>query len=373
MTAGSRVAEKRKQEGAESESQNGAEGSSSKSQRLASKLRYFAGVDLGGTTVAVGILDQHGSLLAASSPNSSTATGVQVEPLGDDHNPGVVVGKMKRLLEACLKQAALAVEDLDGVGVCTPGLLDYDHGIVRVAANLKDWRDVKLVDLLAKELGIGAQKVVLEHDTNAALLAEAWTGAAAGVRNVVLMTLGTGVGGAILCDGHLLRGSKGQAGEMGHAILVPDGRRHGGAGVNGILEGYASASAVVMRAVEEGIPESSSLSTVDKESLQCKDVFRHAEKGDKFAAEIVSETARYLAIGCINCCRFVDPEVILFSGGMAEAGEFLLKEVRRHFAAYHWNIEPVSVGLRLAATGRHAGLLGAARAAALRSDASVLS
>eukprot|EP00434_Breviolum_minutum_P001781 symbB.v1.2.001576.t1/scaffold88.1/size340390/11 len=146
------------------------------------------------------------------------------------------------------------------------------------------------------------------------------------MKHIVLMTIGTGVGGAIMCDGRLLRGSQGQAGEIGHSILVPDGRPFGVAGVHGILEGYASASAVAIRA-KEALPPDSSLSTL--EAVDCKDVFKHAEAGDRYASDLVQDTARCLAIGCINCCRFVDPELILFSGGMAEAGEALLKEIRR--------------------------------------------
>eukprot|EP00913_Durusdinium_trenchii_P019104 g17954.t1 len=162
-----------------------------------------------------------------------------------------------------------------------------------------------------------ASKVTLENDTNAALLAEAWTGAAAGIKHIVLLTIGTGIGGAIMCDGQLLRGSKGQAGEIGHSILVPDGRTFGGAGVSGIFEGYASCSAVAIRA-RELMPPDSSLSKL--EAVECEDVFKHAAAGDSYATELVQETAKYLALGCINCCRFVDPELILFSGGMAEAG-----------------------------------------------------
>ncbi|CAE7440161.1 glcK [Symbiodinium natans] len=265
----------------------------------------LAGVDLGGTTIATGLISADGRLLAK-----------QMEAVGEDHRPESLAQRIRGLLEEALRQTGRAWCDVQGLGVCTPGLLDLEAGAV-TAANLKGWTKVPLVKLLAEELGWETSRVTLEHDTNAALLAEAWVGRAVGLHDIVLLSLGTGIGAAIMCDGRLLRGSRGQAGEVGHAILIPDGREFGRAGVAGIFEGYASASAVVARA-KEGMVPSSSLSKL--EALDCEAVFQHAEQGDAYAQELVRETARYLAIGCINCCRFVDPAVILFSGGMAEAG-----------------------------------------------------
>ncbi|CAE7940934.1 glcK [Symbiodinium sp. KB8] len=274
----------------------------------------LAGVDLGGTTVAVGLVSADGQLLTKL-----------VEAVGEDHQPEGIVKRISGLLKEALRQAGRSWSELQGLGVCTPGLLDLSAGVV-TAANLKGWTKVPLVKLLSEALGWETCHVTLEHDTNSALLAEAWVGAAVGLENIVLLSLGTGIGAAIICDGRLLRGSRGQAGEVGHAILVPDGREFGRSGVAGIFEGYASASAVVARAKEGMVPESS-LSKL--EALDCEDVFAHAAEGDAYAKELVRDTARYLAIGCINCCRFVDPSVILFSGGLAEAGESLLQEVRR--------------------------------------------
>jgi len=212
------------------------------SKQPSSIRRLFAGVDIGGTTISVGLVDSSGAL-----------TGLQSESLGQDHEPRIIAARVRRLLEASLAaETGIELSDLAGLGVCTPGLLDCPSGVVRVAANLNGWKEVPLVEIFSQELGL-EQKVVLENDTNAALLAEAWVGAAAGLQNIVLMTLGTGIGGAILCDGRLLRGSRGQAGEIGHAILVPEGRSHGTAGVKGIFEGYASATAVALRAAD-GIP-----------------------------------------------------------------------------------------------------------------------
>ncbi|CAJ1433079.1 unnamed protein product [Effrenium voratum] len=312
------------------------------------KEQLFAGVDLGGTTISVGVVTAQGDL-----------KGVLTEPLGEDHTPAVIVCRIRSFVEAVLRSIDCALQDLRALGVCAPGLLDARRGVVSAAANLRGWREVPLVKLLAEEMQWEQSRVTLENDANTALLAEAWTGAAAGKKHIVLLTIGTGIGGAIMCDGQLLRGSKGQAGEIGHIIMVPDGLCFGQSGVQGIFEDYASARAVALRA-KQSIPPSSSLSKL--EAVECVDVFKHAAAGDSYAAGLVKETAKYLAVGCINCCRFVDPEIILFSGGMSEAGESLLQEIQRQFEKYHWNLEPVRVRLELASTGRHAGLIGAARA-----------
>jgi len=203
--------------------------------------------------------------------------------------------------------------------------------------------------------------VVLDNDANTALLAEVWIGAARGKENVVMITLGTGVGGAMICDGRLLRGSTGAAGELGHQIVVPDGRSYGNAGVGGILEAYASAGAVAERAVEGGVPPNSSLAGCS--SITCSDVFYHAKQGDAHAAHIVKETARYLAIGCINASRNFDCDIVVFTGGMAQAGEQLFAEVREQYQRYHWNLHAVRVELKIAEAGNHASVIGAAYAA----------
>lgn len=320
--------------------------------------RLFVGVDIGGTTIIVGLVDEHGALRGK----------VQMELLGvaEEQEPPNVVRRVRSLVDAALKEIALSISDVCAVGVCAPGLLDVKQGIINKAANLQGWEQVPVCDLFAEALGVARTRVVLENDTNAALLAEVWIGAAAGTENALLMTLGTGIGGAIMCDGRILHGSKGYAGEVGHMILVPDGRLFGQTGVKGIFEGYASGSAIGIRAAEGGGPPAHSSLRSCAGPVTCKDVFEHAEGGDAFSMELAKDTARFLAIGCINICRVVDPEVIILSGGLSEAGEFLFKEVRQQYAAHHWNIQPVSVEIVAAATGRNSGLIGAARAAALR-------
>jgi len=325
--------------------------------------RLFLGVDIGGTTLSVSLVDGSGRFVGQPEDHE-----VWLEPLGDDHTPRLLAERAGQLAQKALANAGRTITDLTGVGVCTPGLMDVKAGVVRVAASLKGWRDVHVCDIFAEAFGVDRAIVVLENDTNAALLAEVWAGTAKGSDNAVVLTLGTGVGAALMCDGHVLRGAKGQAGELGHCICVPEGRTWGTTGVDGIFEAYGSCRAVAHSAKENGGPPSSSSLHGAASPIESKDVFEHAKRGDEFALGVVRETARLLAIGCINCCRFVDPEVIVFSGGMTLAGDFLLEEVRKQFVAHHWNIEPVSVRLAISSAGAYAGVLGAARASMLAMD-----
>jgi len=311
----------------------------------------FIGIDLGGTTISVGVVDGSGNMCWGPPKSAS---------LGSDHRPVVVAKRMRELSEQALANTGRTIQEVTGIGCCTPGLMDVTTGIIQKAANLDGWENVPLCKLLAKEMGVEIGRVVLEQDGTAAMLAEIWVGAARGCKNAMMLTLGTGVGGAIYADSKVIRGHNGFAAEIGHAILVPDGRPHGGAGVAGIVEGYGSATAVAQCAAEAVPPESS---LAKFQSITCFDVFDQAAKGDVYAQYIVSETARWLAVTCINCARFVDPEVILFTGGMAQAGEQLFSKIREHVDAYHWNVAPITLKISLAEAGNSAGVIGAAYAA----------
>mmetsp|Transcript_65842 Transcript_65842/g.102792 ORF Transcript_65842/g.102792 Transcript_65842/m.102792 type:complete len:1073 (-) Transcript_65842:59-3277(-) len=313
------------------------------------KGEFFVGIDLGGTTISVGVVDDKAAL------HGEIASG----KFGVECSPRETADRIHSLTKAAVHSAGVNLQDVTGFGICSPGLVDAVNGIVISTSNL-GWKNVPLRALVAESLGVDQSKVVLEHDASAALLAEVWAGAARGKRDVVMLTLGTGIGGAIMSDGHLLRGKDGAAGELGHMILVPDGREHGSSGVCGIFEGYASATAVAARAEESRIPPNSSLRNCSP--ITCLDVFREAERGDLYAAQVVRDTARYLALGCINVTRCLAPETILFAGGMALAGEQLFEETRAQYARYHWNVAPVNTEMRIAELGNSAGLIGAAYA-----------
>ena len=334
--------------------------SSSSSSSLGGKRGgIFAGVDVGGTTVSVMLLRETGEPVLADGEKRDIV----------DRSEDGVIELIASMLIRQLEEANLTLGDVTAVGLGCPGILDFDAGIVRKASNFQDWKDFCIVDKLSKALE-GAS-VILENDANAALLAEAWVGAAKNCSNIVMLTLGTGVGGAIMSDGRILRGANGMAGEIGHTILFPNGKFHSPTGVHGIFESYASASAVGNAATERARAASPqkrrSSSILSLETVTSKQVFECATQfEDPVALSIIEETADYIGIGCINALRNFDPSIILLSGGMTLAGNALLDRVRAAFERHHWNLTPIRCDIRLATAGNHAGVIGAAYAAVMR-------
>eukprot|EP00930_Biecheleria_cincta_P085404 TRINITY_DN74798_c0_g1_i1.p1 TRINITY_DN74798_c0_g1~~TRINITY_DN74798_c0_g1_i1.p1 ORF type:complete len:367 (-),score=65.19 TRINITY_DN74798_c0_g1_i1:123-1223(-) len=331
-----------------------------KGQRAPQRRRNFVGIDLGGTTVSLALLNDDGCILASRSsdlPADRSFTSVTKR----------IISELRQLLDS----SGFRDTDVTAVGIGAPGSMDCDRGVLINAANF-DWKDVPLTATIESATGL---PTYLENDANAAMLAEWWVGAGAGpeIDHMVMLTLGTGIGGGVLVADRLLRGSTGMAGELGHAIIEPSigtpdgGRLCPGTGVRGILEQYASARAVAVRAKEALEPEKgwerrSSLAKVP--SPTCKDVFEHAADGDELAQRLVDETADYLAVACVNACRAYDPQLVVLSGGMAQAGDVLLNPLKKHFQRRWWSIQPASTcRIALASMGNNSGVVGAAAAA----------
>ena len=200
---------------------------------------HWIGLDLGGTTVSAVLVDGDGTVLASASEKIPPA----------DKSPTGVAQHMAAAARAVLSSGQVGIDAVTGIGIGSPGNLDYAAGMVRNAANFPTWHDVPLCELVAAELAAPCL-VVLENDANAALLAEVWTGAAKGRQNVVMVTLGTGIGGGAVVDGQLLRGANGMATEIGHMIVCKDGRLNSSTGVRGVSEEYGSAGGIARWARE---------------------------------------------------------------------------------------------------------------------------
>ena len=234
------------------------------------------------------------------------------------------------------------------------------------AANLPSWKNVAMASELEEKLGI---RPTLENDANVALLAEVWCGAAKGLSNACIVTLGTGVGGAVVCNGHLLRGRGNMAAEIGHSICELNGRVSENTGVKGVFEEYISARAIGKIAQEvvaerkqkaEGATGGSGLESHGLNEIDAKLVFDLAKKGDETAVHICDKSFEYLGMLCVNLSRFYDPEVIILTGGMIAAGEYLLNGVRRAFKKHWWSIAPCDCRIELASLGTKTGIIGAA-------------
>lgn len=303
------------------------------------------GIDLGGTNLKVGLVDEAGRLLASRSC-----------PTQGEMGPQYFVDSVVNLVTGLLAQEKLDRASIVGAGVGSPGPLDLKTGTLLKTANLS-WVNVPLRELLSAQLQLQLP-VVVDNDANAAAFGEFWCGVHGNSRNLVLLTLGTGVGAGVILDGSVLHGHFDNAGELGHMIVAPNGLPCP-CGQRGCLEAYSSAGAITRRfeaAVKSG--ERSSATGVQK--IDAKSITDFARQGDTLCRRIWDEACFYLGIACINLQHAYNPELVLLGGGMADAGDFLLDTVRRHFSANQWHLHNDFPRIELARLGSDAGLIGAA-------------
>jgi glucokinase len=317
-------------------------------------MPHYIGLDLGGTNIKAGVVDERANVLAHTS----------VKTRNDNGAAGVMDGMAAAAREVAAK-AGFTLDNIVGVGVGSPGPLDLVKGIVRNAPNLPGFKDLPLRDELAKRTG---RPTVLENDANAAGFGEFWAGAGKdpSIRHLVMLTLGTGVGSGVIVDGHVVHGANTMAGEAGHMIVIPHGRLCG-CGQRGCIEAYASATNTARRAAEaiaQGEPSSlKKLFDQDKDSVTSKEVFDAAKAGDALARKIAEETMDLLGLTCVNLCRVLDPQMIVFAGGMILTGDYLFDGIRKAFARYTWNVDAPQPKIVPAALGNDAGFIGAAAVA----------
>lgn len=307
------------------------------------------GLDIGGTGIKAMVVDMTGAIVGRATRNTPASAGVEA-----------CLGAIEAAADAALDDAGLRRHHMAGAGVGVPGIVMAEAGIVRTAANLDGWSDVPLRDLLAARLGM---PVVLANDANAAALGEARFGAGQGIDALVLLTLGTGIGGGVILNHRIVGGGHGLAGEIGHMRIEMSRPRPCGCGRFGCLEAYAGAKALVKRtheALAEDWKRHSALHEVaETGSLEAVDVFRLADAGDFLAIRLIDETALALAAGIVNVMHLLDPALILLSGGMTEAGPEFLEKVCSFVRELA--LEPVAVTpIRYADLGADAGGIGAA-------------
>ncbi len=268
-------------------------------------------------------------------------------------------------IRQAVAKAGMTIDDIAAVGVASPGPLDLEAGIICDSPNIRGWHNIPLSKLLKEALDLPA---ILENDANAAALGEYHHQADPRIRVLAMYTLGTGIGGGIVIDGKALHGAQGNAAELGHIIVEPDGRQCA-CGQRGCAEAYASADSTAARAaqaLQQGGESSLGQVLRAEGAITAKDVADHARQGDALAAKILDQSAYYLALLSVDVWHVVDPQRIVLGGGMAQAGDILLKPVRKHFQQLCWNLQGTDgVEIVLAKLGNQAGMLGAASAAAL--------
>jgi len=309
---------------------------------------YALGIDLGATTVKAGVVSRAGEIVA----RAERATEPEKGPAGVAENIALA-GR------DALRAAGLELSDLDGVGVGTPGICNVDEGVVVSSGNL-NFKNVPLAALVRERLGV---PVRLENDANCAGLGEQWCGAARGHDDVILYTLGTGVGGALILGGRIYGGATGWAGELGHICIDPDGPECT-CGLKGCLEAVASATAMA-RAAREVVaagrsPAMARLASEQGGRLDARVVITAARGGDPEAQQILRKAGEYLGLVSAMLVSALNPELIVIGGGASHGGEFLMEPMRQMIARHAMPGPASVVKVVQASLGNDAGLIGAA-------------
>jgi len=311
--------------------------------------KYCIGIDLGGTFIKFCLLGETGE-----------ATGFFQLPTPNEGGPDAVIQQMVGGAERLLKTNDVERGDILGVGIGSPGPLDLEAGVVRDMPNLPGFSNVPIRDSVGEALDMPA---VLENDANAAAFGEHLCGAGEGLGDMVLLTLGTGVGGGIVIDGRVLHGAHGMGAELGHMIIVPDGEQCN-CGQRGCVEKYCSASNLAQYAMEQVSQRGTGSVLAEvmqaKGSLEARDVQEALAVGDSLAGELWDRTMYYLALACVNICRIFDPDEVVLAGGMTKAGDHLIEPIRRHVSELNWSMSKPLTKIAIARLGNDAGVIGAA-------------
>ena len=280
------------------------------------RQQLAVGIDIGGTGTKFGIVDRDGNVLF--SDEISTKKHAEVESFIED-----LYGALSKLIDK-----AGGVGLIKGIGVGAPNGNFYT-GTIEYAPNLP-WKGIiPLAKLIEARFKL---PVTLTNDANAAAIGEMMYGAAKGMRDFIMITLGTGVGSGIVANGQLIYGHDGFAGELGHTIIIPDGRLHPGTGKKGSLESYASATGVRYTALEllDTTNEPSLLRDIPRDELDSKKVYEAAIQGDALARHVYEFTGRILGLALANAVMFSSPQAIVLFGGLTKAGDLILKPTREH-------------------------------------------
>lgn len=306
--------------------------------------KYVFGIDVGGTTVKCGLFTEAGELLD------------KWEIKTNKENGGASILKdIADTMEIKLEEKGIAKQEVLGVGIGVPGPVKSD-GTVLNCVNL-GWGVFNVNEAMS---GLTGLPVAAGNDANVAALGEMWKGGGKGYQDVVMVTLGTGVGGGIILDGKIWAGSNGAGGELGHMIVNPEETDVCGCGGHGHLEQYASATGIVRMAKKELAASDTPTTLRNYETLYAKNIFDEAKAGDAVATALVDKLCAILAGALTHVAATVDPQVFVIGGGVSKAGEILIEGLKKHYnynlikALYHKEF-------RLATLGNDAGIYGSAK------------
>lgn len=305
--------------------------------------KYSFGVDVGGTTIKMGLFDLDGNVLDKWEIKTRTGNG------------GVnVLPDIAEAIKAKISEKAIAKEDVVGVGIGVPGPVD-DKGVVYKCVNL-GWGVLNINEELGKLLDMPVKG---GNDANVAALGEMWKGGGQGFESIVVVTLGTGVGGGIIMNGKILTGAKGAAGEIGHIHVDDNEKDVCGCGNSGCLEQFASATGIV-RLANRALEATDKKTVLKAGEVSAKDVWDAVKAGDEVAIEIAEKFGQYLGKGLAAVAGVINPEAFVIGGGVSKAGTILLDYIQKNYTPYVFHASR-DVKFTLATLGNDAGIYGAAK------------
>lgn len=304
-------------------------------------MRTVIGVDLGGTNIVSAVVDEKGKVLGRDKRKTLAHLGAAVG-----------LGRIADSVRAASLDSGLPWASHLAVGIGSPGPLNPKTGVIIYTPNL-NWSNVPVVKILRKKLG---KKVALENDANLAALGETWIGAGKGKKFVLCITLGTGVGGGLILDGKIYEGAWGVSNHIGHIVVDPNGPK-APYGNSGILEQYCSATGIVRMALEAGLKFPAG---APREAYEFQ---KMAAQGNAKAVKVYEKAGRMLGVGLTSAIHLLNPEIIIFSGGVAGAGPLLLKPMMKELKTRCFKSHLKGLKFAFAKLGDNMGVVGAARLA----------
>ena len=311
-------------------------------------MKYYVGIDLGGTNIVAGIVDEEYNIIAKASTKTNCPR--PEKEIADD---------MARMAVEAVKNASLTMDQIEWIGVGTPGIANSEKGIIEYSNNL-GFKNTPMVKYIQETID---KPVFIENDANAAAYGEFVAGAAKGARNAVCITLGTGVGGGIIIDGKIYSGSNFAGAEIGHTVIEVDGAQCS-CGRKGCFEAYSSATGLI-RMTREAIAEHPDCimaqSEKEKGKVTARTSFDCMRAGDKYAKAVVDKYIKYLAAGITNTINIFQPDILCIGGGVCNEGDPLLLPMKELVAkeVYTRNSEK-NCEIVIARLGNDAGIIGAA-------------
>ena len=306
------------------------------------------GVDIGGTSIKGASINENGKILDRFSLK-----------VRKSDSPEKTIGDLGDIINDFIKSHNYE-EPIRGIGVGVPGIVDFENGVVLSSPNLPTWEGFNIKDFLQKSTNL---PVILNNDANVAALGECVYGAGKKYQNMILLTLGTGVGGGVIINKKIYDGNEHRGAELGHMVIRLNGRKCG-CGRKGCFEAYASATALIKDTKEamEKHPESE-LHKIAEElgDVTARNAFVGARRGDKTAIKVVNNYVMYLCEGILNYCNIFRPEAVILSGGVANEGEYLLSRIKEYLKKHEYgmHLSPV-VEVDIASLGYDSGKIGAA-------------